>query len=81
MLKHILKFLDLSQISLISSIKQQLKTKIPFLAINLQQRAHIIQFLVQKKVYYKGRNKFGGKIFPNFYNEGGEEVKKQKLVK
>ena len=34
-----------------------------------------------EKVYYKGRNKFGGKIFPNFVNEEGEEVKKQKLVK
>ena len=33
------------------------------------------------KVWYKGRNKFGGIIFPNFDNEGVEEVKEQKLVK
>ena len=58
-----------------------MKTEIPFLAINLQQRAQIIQFPVQKKFSMKKETSLGEIIFPKYDNEGLEEVKKQKLVK
>ena len=58
-----------------------MKIEIPFVVINLQQRAQIIQFPIQKKFNIKEETNLGEIIFPNFDNEGVEEVKKQKLVK